>query len=148
MKNLYKAFGNFCSTLLAPVVNVLARVYMGLIFWRSGVAKFEDMEGTVENFDPAEDGDFIISFLPDSIPPEIPAYLATAGELVLPILLFIGLFTRLGALGLLIMTVVIQYFVPDFQSPEHYFWMIIFLMLMCQGGSKISLDNWLLKETK
>lgn len=148
MKNLYKAFGSFCSTLLAPVVNVVARIYVGLIFWRSGVAKFEDMEGTVENFDPAEDGDFIISFLPDSIPPEIPAYLATAGELVLPILLFIGLFTRIGALGLLIMTIVIQYFVPDFQNPEHYFWMIIFLMLMGQGGSKISLDNWLLKETK
>jgi putative oxidoreductase len=148
MKNLYKAFGSFCSTLLTPVVNVVARVYIGLIFWRSGVAKFDDMESTVENFDPAEDGDFIISFLPDSFPPEITAYLATAGELVLPILLFVGLFTRIGALGLLIMTIVIQYFVPDFQNPEHYLWMIILMMIMGQGGSKISLDNWLLKDSK
>lgn len=146
MKKLYKAFGTFCSTLLEPVINLVARIYMGLIFWRSGVAKFDDLEGTVENFDPAEDGDFVISFLPESLPAEIPAYMATAGELVLPILLFIGLFTRIGALGLLIMTVVIQYFVPDFNSPEHYFWMIIFLMIMAQGGSKLSLDNWLFKE--
>ena len=148
MKTLYKAFVSLCSVVVAPIANVVARIYVGLIFWRSGVAKFDDLEGTVENFDPAEDGDFIISFLPDSIPPEIPAYLATAGELILPALLFIGLFTRIGAFGLLIMTVVIQYFVPDFQNAEHYFWMIILLMLMGQGGGKISLDNWLFKQAK
>ena len=146
MKNLYKAFGSFCAVIILPLVNLWARIYVGLIFWRSGVAKFDDLESTVENFDPAEDGDFILSFLPESLPPEIPAYLATLGELALPILLFVGLFTRIGALGLLIMTVVIQFFVPGFENHEHYLWMIILAMLMAQGGSKISLDNWLLKE--
>lgn len=106
------------------------------------------MEETVENFDPEEDGDFVISFLPDSLPPEIPAYMATFGELILPIMLFIGLGTRIGALGLLIMTIVIQYFVPGFEDHQHILWMAILLMIIGQGGSKISLDNWLLKETK
>ena len=146
MKKLYIAFGSFCATVVSPLANLWARVYLGLIFWRSGVAKFDDLEATVENFDPAEDGDFLLSFLPESLPPEIPAYMATAGELVLPILLFIGLFTRLGALGLLIMTLVIQFFVPGFENHEHYLWMIILAMLVAQGGSKISLDNWLLKQ--
>lgn len=146
MKKLYQHFESFCSVVLAPIVNVVARIYVGLIFWRSGVAKLEDLESTVENFDPAEDGDFIISFLPQSIPPEVPAYLATAGELILPALLFVGLFTRFGAAGLLVMTVVIQYFVPDFQNHEHYLWMIILLMLMAQGGHKLSLDNLLFKN--
>lgn len=148
MKNPHTVFSTFCSTLLAPLVNVVARIYIGLIFWRSGVAKYEDMEATVENFDPVEDGDFTISFLPEFVPPEIPAYLATAGELILPILLFVGLLTRIGALGLLVMTIVIQYFVPDFQSPEHYLWMIILMMLMGQGGSKISLDHWFFNDAK
>ena len=148
MKNLHKAFVSFCASIVAPIAHIFARIYVGLIFWRSGVAKFGDMEETVENFDPAEDGDFVISFIPDSIPPEIPAYLATGGELLLPILLFVGLFTRISALGLLVMTIVIQYFVPGFQSHEHYLWMIALLMLMGHGGGKISLDNWLLKETK
>ncbi len=146
MKNLYKAFGSFCATIISPLANLWARIYVGLIFWNSGVAKFDDLEGTVENFDPAEDGDFLVSFLPESLPPEIPAYMATAGELILPILLFIGLFTRIGALGLLIMSIVIQFFVPGFENHEHYLWMIILAMLMAQGGNKISLDNWLLKE--
>ncbi|MGK0374110.1 MAG: putative oxidoreductase [Arenicella sp.] len=148
MKNLYKAFGSFCVTIISPLASLWARIYIGLIFWRSGVAKFDDLESTVENFDPAEDGDFILSFLPQSLPPEIPAYLATFGELVLPILLFVGLFTRIGALGLFIMTVVIQFFVPGFESHENYLWMIILAMLMAQGGGKISLDNWLLKDHK
>jgi len=146
MKNLYKAFGSFCASVVAPFANLFARIWIALIFWRSGVAKFADMEETVENFDPEEDGDFVISFLPDSLPPEIPAYMATFGELVLPIMLFIGLGTRIGALGLLIMTIVIQYFVPGFESHEHYLWIAILLMIIGQGGNKISLDNWLLKE--
>jgi len=144
MKKLYMAFGSLCDMIVTPLANLAGRIYVGLIFWKSGVAKFDDLEETVENFDPAEDGDFALSFLPESIPPEIPAYMATFGELILPIMLFIGLFTRIGALGLLIMTAVIQFAVlPDHQ---HYFWMIILAMLLGQGGSKLSIDNWLFKE--
>jgi putative oxidoreductase len=148
MKNLYKAFESFCATIVSPFANLWARLYVGQIFWKSGVAKFDDLEGTVENFDPAEDGDFLLSFLPESVPPEIPAYMATAGELVLPVLLVLGVFTRFGALGLLVMTVVIQFFVPGFENHEHYLWMIILTMLMAHGGGKISLDNWLLKKNR
>lgn len=146
MKNLYMGFCQLCSTVVAPVANLWARIYIGLIFWRSGVAKFDDMEYTIESFDPAEDGDYLISFLPESIPPEIPAYLATAGELVLPVLLFVGLLTRFGAFGLLIMTAVIQFFVPGFEDLQHYFWMIILAMLIGYGGNKLSVDYWLLKD--
>ncbi len=146
MKNLIIAFGDMCSNLLTPVVNVWARIYVGLIFWRSGVAKFGDMEETVELFDPEEDGEFVISFLPESFPPEISAYAATFGELVLPALLFVGLFTRIGALGLLVMTIVIQFFVPGFEDHQHYLWMIILAMLVAQGGNKLSIDNFLFKR--
>jgi putative oxidoreductase len=148
MKNLYKAFESFCATIISPIANLWARIYVGMIFWKSGTLKFDDLEGTVENFDPAEDGDFLLSFLPESVPPEIPAYMATAGELALPILLFLGVFTRFGALGLLVMTIVIQFFVPGFENHEHYLWMIILVMLMAQGGGKFSLDNWLLKANR
>jgi len=130
MKNLILAVTSFCSSILAPIANLWARIYMGLIF------------------DPEEDGDFIISFLPESIPPEIPAYMATIGELVLPAMLFVGLFTRFGALGLLIMTIVIQFFVDGFSFDFHYLWMIIFAMLVAYGGDKLSLDYLLGRKLK
>lgn len=144
MKKLYINFYTLCATFVNPIANVWARIYIGLVFWRSGVAKFNDMEETVENFDPAEDGDFVLSFLPESIPPEIPAYMATIGELVLPILLFVGLLTRFSAIGLLVMAAVIQFFV--LQDHQHYFWMIILALLVGQGGGKLSVDYWLFKE--
>ena len=100
----------------------------------------------MELFDPEEDGEFVISFLPESFPPEISAYAATFGELVLPVLLFVGFLTRIGALGLLIMTVVIQFFVPGFEDHQHYLWMIILAMLIAQGGQKLSVDNFLFKR--
>ncbi len=146
MKNLYLAFCSFCSVAIAPLASLMARIYIGLIFWRSGVAKFEDMELTVEMFDPAEDGEFVISFLPEAFPPVITAYLATYAELILPLLLFIGLFTRIGAFGLLIMTVVIQFFVPGFEDHQHYLWMALLAMLIAHSPNKLSLDYWLLKD--
>lgn len=97
-----------------------------------------DMEETIEFFE----DDWALPFLPA----EPAAYLATAGELVLPILLFLGLFTRIGALGLLIMAAVIQFFV--LQDHQHYFWMIILALLVGQGGGKLSLDYWLLKDRR
>ena len=92
--------------------------------------------------DAAEDGEFALPFLPA----EPAAYLATAGELVLPVLLILGLFTRFSAAGLFIMSAVIQFFV--FPEQLHIMWMIIFAMLVGYGGNKISLDYLLLKIKK
>ncbi len=138
MKKIYNLFSDLCADFVTPVANLWARIYIGLIFFRSGKAKLADMEETVEFFE----DDWALPFLPA----EPAAYLATAGELVLPILLFIGLFTRVGAVGLLIMAAVIQFFV--LQDHQHYFWMIILALLVGQGGSKLSLDYWLLKDRR
>ncbi len=139
MMNLYSALSNFCATVFAPLANLAARIYMGYsIFFVSGLAKLDDFEGTVELFEE----DWIIPLLP----PTPAAYLATAGELVLPILLILGLFTRIGALGLFIMTIVIQ--VYAIQDPQHYIWMLVLGMLVGYGGDKLSIDNFLFKNKR
>lgn len=136
MMNLYYSFCSFCSSIVAPLANLAARIYMGYsVFFVSGLAKLDDFEGTIELFEE----DWIIPLLPA----QPAAYLATAGELVLPILLIFGLFTRFGALGLLIMTIVIQVFA--IQDPQHYIWMLVLGMLLGYGGNKLSLDNLLFK---
>ena len=140
MKNLYIKFSDLCATFLTPIVNLWARIYVGLIFWRSGIAKAEDMELTIEEFDAEEGGIFAVP----GLPAEPAAYLATGGEIVLPILLWLGLFTRIGAGGLLVMSAVIFFFVDP--KPQPHLWMIITAMLLAQGGSKLSVDNFLFKR--
>lgn len=74
--------------------------------------------------------------------PEIAAYLATAAESVLPILLVLGLLTRLSALGLLAMTLVIQIFVfPDAWWTVHAYWAALLLVLIARGPGALALDR-------
>jgi len=147
MMKLYSAFNDLCATFIAPIANLWARIYLGwYVFFADGWQKVQDMEETIELFDPEEDGEFVISFLPEGFSPELLAYMATIGELVLPVLLILGLFTRFSALGLLVMAAVIQYGV--FEDPQHILWMTIFALLVGYGGGKLSLDNLLLKLKK
>lgn len=143
MMKLYTAFNDLCATFLAPIANLWARIYLGyFVFFVSGLAKLDDFEETVELFDVAEDGEFALPFLPA----EPAAYLATAGELILPILLILGLFTRFSAAGLFVMAAVIQFFV--YPEQLHIFWMVACALLVGYGGDKLSLDNFLLKIKK
>jgi putative oxidoreductase len=69
--------------------------------------------------------------------------MATAAELSLPILLFLGLFTRPAALALLGMTLVIEIFVyPDAWS-THLTWAGLLLYLAGRGAGAVSLDRLL-----
>jgi putative oxidoreductase len=78
-------------------------------------------------------------------PAPIPmAYAAAIGEIVLPILLVLGLGTRLAALGLLAMTAVIQLTVPDGWANFHLPWAAMALALLAFGGGRASLDHVLI----
>lgn len=75
------------------------------------------------------------------LPPAIAAYLATYAEHLFPLLLVLGLLTRLSALALLLMTLVIQLFVyPDAWS-THLSWAALLLLLIGRGAGRLSLDH-------
>jgi len=59
----------------------------------------------------------------------------------LPILLTLGLFTRISAAGLLVMTAVIEIFVYPDAWPTHLSWAGLLLPLIALGGGKLSLDR-------
>lgn len=75
------------------------------------------------------------------LPPDLAAYLATAAEHVFPVLLVVGLATRLSALGLIVMTAVIQLFVYPDGWPEHILWFAILLTILSRGPGAVSLDQ-------
>jgi putative oxidoreductase len=75
------------------------------------------------------------------ISPTTAAVLFTYAEFVLPICLVLGFATRLAALGLLAMTVLLQlYVMPTMWWPAHVYWIAILLVLMTVGPGALSID--------
>jgi putative oxidoreductase len=73
--------------------------------------------------------------------PEFAAHMATYAEHLFPLLLVLGLCTRLSALALLGMTAVIQIFVYPGAWPTHLIWAVAMLYLIGRGGGRLSLDR-------
>lgn len=133
-------------------IALVARFSIAAVFWNSGQTK---IQGLAINF---ISGDFQLGWprMSDSaldlfrdeyrlplIPPEIAAPMAAVAEHVLPLLILFGLATRLSALGLLCMTLVIQLFVYPGAYATHGTWGAVLLFLMAHGPGSISLDHWI-----
>ena len=129
-----------------PSITQLAlRFALAVPFWRSGVQKWD---GFLQLSDVAV---FLFSsefklHLPggpyDFPAPGVVAFAAGSAEILLPILLVLGLATRLAALGLLVMTLVVQLTVPD-GWPIHLTWAAMALGIMAWGPGRLSVDHWL-----
>lgn len=73
--------------------------------------------------------------------PDTLALLDSVAEIVLPVLLVVGLATRFSALGLLIMTAVIQFVVPEGWANFHLPWASLAVAIIALGPGRISLDH-------
>lgn len=121
------------------LVLLVQRIGIGAVFFQSGRTKVEGLftipDTTVELFR--------YEYALPLVPPHIAAYAAATSEHVFPILLFLGLFTRVSAAALLGMTLVIQIFVYPDAWPTHLSWAGLFLPLIAMGGGRLSLDRLL-----
>lgn len=118
------------------LVALASRVAIADIFWRSGQTK-------VSGFSIREETFFLFreEYKVPLLPPDAAAYLSTIGEHVFPILLVAGLASRLSALGLFGMTLVIQLFVVPGGWPEHLLWFALLGSIIARGPGAISLDH-------
>lgn len=115
------------------------RLVLAGIFWRSGQTKIA--EGTW--FTISENTFFLFQeeYSGVPLPSHLAAIMATVSEHLFPILLVLGLFTRLSAFALLGMAMVIQLFVyPDAWWQVHALWVAMALVLIVRGGGWLSLD--------
>ena len=119
------------------VLALAARLSMAATFFLSGRTKVEGLldvtPGAIELFR--------TEYRLPLLPPELAAHLATYAEHLLPLLLVLGLFTRLSALGLLAMTLVIQLFVYPDAWPTHLAWAGLLLYLVGRGGGHLAADR-------
>jgi len=129
---------NIIAWLEAVPYSVLAiplRLGVAWIFWSSAQVKLINWQRTIELF--AEE------YRVPLLPPEIAAAMALSIEIACPILLVLGLFTRLAVLVLLGMTAVIQIFVYPEVWPTHLQWAAMMLVLLCRGAGALSIDRML-----
>jgi putative oxidoreductase len=74
------------------------------------------------------------------VPPEIAAHMAAYAEHLFPVLLILGLFSRLSAFALLGMTTVIEVFVYPDAWATHLTWAGLLLIIIAKGAGRLSLD--------
>lgn len=129
------------SALPPSLLLLVQRLGIAAIFFQSGRTK---VEGWFTIPDTTYDL-FRVEYAGVPLPPELAAVMATVSEHVFPILLVLGLFTRLSALALLGMTLTIQIFVYPDAWPTHLSWAGLLLPLIALGGGRASLDRLLFR---
>ena len=130
-----RVFGSLESVFLLGV-----RLWVGWDFFKSGLIKIGSWPTTL----------FLVreEYHTPLLPPAVAAVAGTAGELVFPLLLFVGLAGRLSALGLFAVNVmaVVSYahvlLTEGFEAAlaQHYLWGFALLVLVVFGPGKLSLD--------
>lgn len=116
---------------------LLARLGVAAVFWQSGRTKVEGWFSV---------SDSAVALFRDEyrlplVDPSLAAHAAAVAEHAFPILLALGLATRLSALALLGMTAVIQFLVYPSAWPTHLSWAAPLVLLVARGGGRWSADR-------
>ena len=119
------------------------RFYVGWQFWKSGSLKLSSWSSTLDLFR--------TEYHVPVLPPEVAAVAGTFGELFFPVLLFLGLFGRVGALGAFFVNAmaVISYrqvLLADGSEAalgQHILWGFMLLVVIVVGPGRITVDAWL-----
>ena len=125
------------------LVQLVLRLALAVPFWRSGLLKWDGFLRLNDTAVTLFSDEFMLHLPggPYHFPaPTMMAFLSGSGEIMLPILLVLGLGTRLAALGLLFMTVIVELTVPD-GWPIHLTWAAMALGIMAYGPGNVSLDH-------
>ena len=137
--------GWLCSLALAIAPPVM-RVALALPFFRSGLTKWDGWLALSPAAQYLFEEQFRLHLFGQLVAypfPDLIAWIDGAAEIALPVLLVIGLATRLSALGLLIMVGVIQLTVPSGWANFHLPWAGLALGILALGPGALSLDHLL-----
>ncbi|HVQ15025.1 MAG TPA: DoxX family protein [Vicinamibacterales bacterium] len=114
------------------IIQLAGRIGIGATFFKAGLLKYQSWEFTVRLFQE--------EYRVPLLDPAVAARIAMVQELTIPILLFLGLATRIATLPLLGMIAVIQTFVYPNAYNEHLVWGAILALLLTRGSGVFSVD--------
>ncbi|MEM9101371.1 MAG: DoxX family protein [Pseudomonadota bacterium] len=127
--------------LLQPIGLLGARLYVAWVFFLAGLTKIRDWDTTLWLFEE----EYQVPLLNH----EVAAFLGTAGEIVLPILLALGIATRFGALGLSVVNIVAVISLEEIAPAAytlHVLWGVLLAQVIIFGAGSLSADNFLKKR--
>ena len=126
---------------LSPLSILGLRLWVAWVFFKSGLTKIKSWDSTMYLFE--------YEYSVPLLSPEIAAYLGTAAELTLPILLAFGLAGRFGAIALFVFNIVAVISYPDLNAAgirDHQVWGLMLLVPLLHGPGKLSIDYLLCKK--
>ena len=122
---------------------LVLRLTLAWPFWKSGLTKWDGWFNLSFSATALFTDEYKIHGFGVLYPFPYPSQMALAsgiGEIVLPLLLVFGLFTRYAGAGLLVMTIIIEFVYPDAWETYHLPWAAMALAILTFGGGKIALD--------
>jgi putative oxidoreductase len=129
--------------LLQPAALLLARLYVGSAFFMSGLTKIKDFDTTIALF--------MDEYHVPLLNPTVAAYLGTAAELALPVLLVLGLAGRFAAAGMSILNVVAVLSLAEIAPAalqQHQLWGSLLAVLLLWGPGRWSADRFVVPLLK
>lgn len=131
IENFCEKKNRFLEKYFSPLLLLCLRILVASVFLKSGITKISNFDSTIFLFE----NEYNLPI----ISPVFAAYSATFFELTCSLFLIAGLATRLAALPLIIMTLVIQFSV--IQNQMHFYWLAILITISTFGAGCISLDS-------
>ena len=121
------------------LASLASRAYLAQVFFLSGLTKLRDWDTTLLLFTE--------EYRVPLLSPGVAAVMGTAGELVLPVLLLVGLAGRFAALGLSVVNAVAVISLADIAPAalqQHITWGVLLAALALYGVGRWSVDcGWL-----
>ena len=121
---------------LSPVVDLATRVFVASVFFKSGLTKIASWSSTLALFE----NEYAVPLLP----PELAAVLGTGVELIFPVLLVLGLGSRLSAGVLFVFNLIAVASYPDLGEVglrDHQMWGLLLVVTLLHGPGALSLDH-------
>ena len=115
------------------ILLLAGRIGVGATFFKAGLLKYNSFEFAVKLFQE--------EYRLPLLDPTVAARVAMVQELSIPILLFLGLGTRIAAIPLLGMIAVIQTFVYPNAYNDHLVWGTVLVLVLTRGPGVFSLDH-------
>ena len=137
LKQLHNSIVSYVNYLQSPAL-LASRLYVAWVFFKSGLTKLNDWESTLLLFE--------YEYEVPVLSPVLSAYMATVGELALPVLLALGLLSRFSAAGLFIINWIAIISLADMPQAAlnlHYIWGGAALLVLAWGGGFLSVDKFL-----